>query len=133
MRGCIAFQSWCLGGPRIGSEDPSLRMKNAPSISSICWGFPFWGRTQRDCSVHSLRRNQDPKVARLSLDCSSLVSATPPCPDEQPSDPAFWNSGRVMEAEAHSSKTRNGGTQKSLCAQESRRPCLVSLSFWLNR
>ena len=73
MRACIAFQSWCLGGPRIGSEDPSLRMKNAPSVSSICWGFPFRGRTQRDCSVHSLRRNQD-LVPRLR-DC--LLTAPP--------------------------------------------------------
>lgn len=39
MRACIDFQSWCLGGPRIGSDDPSLGMKNALSASSFVEGF----------------------------------------------------------------------------------------------
>ena len=49
------------------------------------------------------------KAALWFLDCSSLVSAAPPFPDQQLLEPALWNSGKVMEAEAYSLKTRNGG------------------------
>ena len=42
MRACIVFQSWCLGGPRIGSDDPSFGIKNVSSASSTCWGFQFF-------------------------------------------------------------------------------------------
>ena len=59
MKACIIFQSWCLGGPRTGSDDP-FGMKNASSTSYICWGFQFCGRTQRYYHVYSLRRNKDP-------------------------------------------------------------------------
>ena len=54
-----------------------------------------------------------PKAALLSLDCSSMVSASPPFPDQPLFEPPFWNSGTVMEAEAHSVKTRNGGHRKA--------------------
>ena len=39
-------------------------------------------RVQRYCYAYSLRRNQDPdpEAALLSLDCSSLVSASPSLP-----------------------------------------------------
>ena len=40
-----------------------------------------------------------PKAALLFLDCSSLVSASPPFPDQQLSEPARLNSEKVMEAE----------------------------------
>ena len=60
MRACIVFQSWCLGGPRVGSEDLSFGMNKASSTSSVCWGFQFCGWTQRYCYVYSLRRNQNP-------------------------------------------------------------------------
>ena len=39
-----------------------------------------------------------PKAAVLFLDCSSLVSSTPPFPDEQLFEPALWTSGKVTEA-----------------------------------
>ena len=40
-----------------------------------------------------------PKAALLFLDFSSLVSASPPFPDEQLFELALWNSGKVKEAE----------------------------------
>ena len=54
-----------------------------------------------------------PKAALLFRDCSSLVSAFPPFPDEQLFEPALWNSGKVMEAEAYSLKKRHGGHRKA--------------------
>ena len=53
-----------------------------------------------------------PKAALLSLDGSSLVSASPPFPDDQLFGPALWNSGKVTEADVYSSKIRNGGHRK---------------------
>ena len=69
-----------------------------------------------------------PKAPLLFLDCSSLVSVSPPFPDEQLFELALWNSGTVMEAEAYSLKARNGGHRKA-CV--SRSPTgSGSISFW---
>ena len=43
-----------------------------------------------------------PQAALLSLDGSSLVSASPPFLDEQPLEPALWDSEKLMDAEAYS-------------------------------
>ena len=43
MRSCIVFQSWYLGGPRIGSEDPSIGMKNASLVGD---SVPMSGLTE---------------------------------------------------------------------------------------
>ena len=40
-----------------------------------------------------------PKAALLFLDCSSLVSASPPFPDSQLVEAALGNSGKVTEVE----------------------------------
>ena len=67
-----------------------------------------------------------PQAALLCLDGSSLVSASPPFPEQQPSEPAPWNSGKVLEAEGGPfPKNKKQRTQKSLCAQELHRawPC----------
>ena len=81
-------------------------------------GVFFCRRDQRYCCV-SLEGEPGPcpEAALLSLDSSSLVSASPPFPDEQLSEPALWHSGKVFEAEAYSLKMRNGG-HKGLCVQE---------------
>ena len=59
-----------------------------------------------------MRGNQDPgpKAELLFLDCSSLVFASPPFPDQQLFEPALWNSEKV--------------TQKGFCAQEFHRVLL---------
>ena len=59
-----------------------------------------------------MRGNQDPapKAVLLFLDCSSLVFASPPFPDQQLFEPALWNSEKV--------------TQKGFCAQEFHRVLL---------
>lgn len=38
---------------------------------------------------------------------------------------------KVLEAEVYSLKTRNGGSEKGLCAQEPTGPCLVSIALHL--
>ena len=60
------------------------------------------------------------KAAQFYLDCSCMVSTSP---DKQICEPTLWNSGKVMETETCSLKTRNGG-HKGLCAQESHRALL---------
>ena len=66
-----------------------------------------------------------PKAALLFLDSSSLVSASPPFPDQQLSEPAPWNSGKAMEAEwGPFPKNKKWGTQKGFCAQEPHRALL---------
>ena len=67
-----------------------------------------------------------PKAALLSLDCPSLVSASPPFLDEQLFEPTLWNSGKLVKAEVNSLQTRNG-EHKGFCAQESHMPCSVSV------
>ena len=110
-------KSWCLDDPRVGSNDPSFGVKNASSTSSICWGFWCCGRTQRHC--YSLKRNQDP-APRLHY---GLWTAPPWSLHPLPS---LNNNclnllfGNVMEAEAHSPKTRN------CVARIPIGPCLVS-------
>ena len=60
-----------------------------------------------------------PKAALLFLDSSSLVSASPPFPDQQLSEPALWNSGKAMEAEwGPFPKNKKQGTHKDFRAQE---------------
>ena len=53
----------------------------------------------------------------ISSDSSSLISASPPFPDWQLSEPAVWNLGKVMEVEGQ-------GTQKGFHAQEPHRVLL---------
>ena len=65
------------------------------------------------CILLEKELGSSPKTALLSLDYSSLVYASPPFPDQQLFEPALWNSGKVMEAEAYSLKTKSGGHRKS--------------------
>ena len=51
----------------------------------------------------------------LFLDSSSLVFASPSFPDQQLFEPALWNSGKVIEAEVYSLKTRHGRTERLVC------------------
>ena len=115
MEACIVFQSWCLGGPRIGSDDP-FGMKNVSSTSSICWEFWFCGVTRRHCYVYSLRRNKDPDP---NLYCLLTVLLWSLCPLNSLINKSlnllFWNAGNIMESEAHSPKTRNGDMEKLVC------------------
>ena len=68
-----------------------------------------------------------PKAVLLCLDGSSLVSTSPPFPDQPLSEPAPWISGKAMEAEwAPCPKSKKWGTQKGLCAQEPHRALLGS-------
>ena len=90
-------------GPRAGSGGPPA-------------GFPLWGVSVQQqnaklllCIFLEEGPGCCPKAALLSLEGSSLVSASPPFPDEQLLEPALWTSGKVMEAEANALKTRNGG------------------------
>ena len=66
------------------------------------------------------------KAALLFLDCSSLVSSSPRFPDYQLFEPALWNSGKVIEAEAHSLKIRNGGHRKTFMPRSPTGSCSVS-------
>ena len=112
-----------LGGPRIGSWDPSFRMKNASSTSSIHWGLQFCGNTQRCCYVYSLRRNQDP-APRLHYCLWTL----PPWPLQcLPSlignllSMLFGTQGmsrRLKSIPLKAKKKKNRGYRKALCSQE---------------
>ena len=83
MRACIVFQSWCLGGLRIGSDDPSFGINNASLASSICQGILVLQKNSKVLLSVFLEEEPGPcpKFALLILDCSSLVSASPPFPD----------------------------------------------------
>ena len=102
-----------------GNEGCSI--KDAPLTSCLCWGFQFCKRTQRYFYLYALRRRLGPgscpKAALLLLDGSSLVSASPPFPDQPLWVSAPWSSGKVLEAEAYSPKARNRGHRKP-CSQE---------------
>ena len=93
-------------------------MKNASLTSSICWGFSSAEELKDVMCIPLGGTRPCPKAALLFLYCSFLVCASPPFPDEQVFESAFWNSGKVMEAEAHSPKIKKWGTQKGLCAWE---------------
>ena len=68
--------------------------------------------------------------AVLLLDCFSLVSASPPFPDQQLTEPTPWNSGTATEAVwGPFPKNEKWGTQTALYAQESHR-ALLSCSSW---
>ena len=67
-----------------------------------------------------------PKPALLCPDCSSLVSASPPFPDQQLFESALWNSGKVMEAGVYSLQTRNTGHRKDSVPRSPTGSCLVS-------
>ena len=60
---------------------------------------------------------------RCFLECSSLVSVSPPFPNSQLFESALWNPGKVMEAGVCFLQIRNGG-QKGFCAQEPHRVLL---------
>ena len=66
------------------------------------------------------------KAALLSLDCSSLVFASPPFPEEQLFELDFCNSGKVMEAEDCFRQTRNGGHRKASMPRSPMGSCFVS-------
>ena len=68
-----------------------------------------------------------PRAELLFLGCSSLVSASPPFPDEQLFKYALWNSGKVIEAGGCSLQTRNGGHRKASVPRSPTGPCSVSL------
>ena len=62
------------------------------------------------------------KAVLLFLDCSSLVFASPPFPDQHLSELVPRNSGKSMEAEWDPvRKNKKWGTQKGFCAQEPHR------------
>ena len=63
-----------------------------------------------------------PKAVLLSLDCSSLVSASPPFLISR-------NSGKVVEAEAYSIKISNGGHRKACVPRSPTGPCSVAIAF----
>ena len=139
---CIFSHSWCLVGPRICSDDPSFGMKNSPSISSICWGFWFCGKTQRYCYVYSLRRNQD-TIPSLHF-CLCLMNAPPwslypfhslicKCLNL-----LFGSQGMSWKLKPIPQKQEMGDTE-NLCEQEPHRATSVSKSWvrhtvhWENR
>ena len=113
-------------GPRTGSAGPppSWNEDASSGSSSFCWGFQFCRKNQSYCSVYSLRRSQDPAL-RLHY-CVLMAppwSLPPPFPDEQL---PFGNSGKGMEAEAHSLKTSNGGRGKACVPGSPIGPCSVT-------
>ena len=56
-----------------------------------------------------------------------FLTASPPFPDQQLSEPAPWDSGKVVEAErGPSPKNKKWGPQKGFCAQDPTGPCLVT-------
>ena len=71
-----------------------------------------------------------PKASLYFIGCSSLVSASPPFPDYQLSEPAYWNSGKVREAGVCSLQTRNGGHRKASVPRGPTVSCLVSPSIY---
>ena len=111
MRACTVFHSWCLGGPRIGSDDPCFRMKKASSTSFICWGFQKNSKGLL-CIFHKEEPGPSPRGALLSW-LFRPGFYPPSLPWLATFWTCFWNSGKVMEAEAHSPKTRNGGHRKA--------------------
>ena len=70
-----------------------------PEVTILHLGecLSFCRRTQRQCCVYYLRRNQDltPKLTLLFLDCSYLVSAFSSFPDQQLFESALWNSREI--------------------------------------
>ena len=74
-----------------------------------------------------------PKSVLLLLDCYSLVSASPPFPDQQLSKPVL-HSGKAMVAEGRPfPKNKKWGTQKGSCSQEPHRAVsgFRSNEFWV--
>ena len=53
------------------------------------------------CVSLDVELEPSPKAALLFLDFSSLVTVSPPFPNQQLFEPALWNSGKIMEAEAY--------------------------------
>ena len=96
--------------------------------SPTWWGFQYLQNSSKILWRVSLEGEPGPcpKAALLFLDCSSLVSASPPFPDQQLFEPALWNSGEVMEAEVYSLQTRNGGHRKTSIPRSPAGSCLVS-------
>ena len=105
---CLSEQVF--SGPRTGSGGPPSSRNEDCSTKKFFHLLGVWFCRKRltYCSIDSWRRSQDPapKAALLSLDSSSLVSASPPFPDWQ------LPFGKVLEAEAYSLKTRNEGHRK---------------------
>ena len=110
MQACVLLptgQSWHLVAP-------------GTVLMVLLPGFPLLGvLVLQECSkiLSCIFLEEDPghcpKAALVSSDCSSLVSVSPPFPDEQLFEPALWNSGTVMEAEPYFLKIRNGGHRKA--------------------
>ena len=63
-----------------------------------------------------------PKAAILLLVCSTLVSASSPLPDLHLLEPAFWNSGKVLETEIYSLQIRNGEHRKGFTLRNPQGP-----------
>jgi len=80
MRIRVKASLYCLSklvfsGPRTGSGGPSI----PPPMLPFLGGFSSAERLKNTVMYIPFC----PKAAMLSLDCSSLVSASPPFPDEQ--------------------------------------------------
>ena len=104
------LRSWCL-------VSPGQVLVRLLSCSLFVGGFALQNSKILLCLFLEEESGTCPKPALLFLDGSSLVSASPPFPDQQLSEPALWNLGKTLKAEAYSLKTRNEGHSKA-CAQE---------------
>ena len=110
MQAFILFQSWCL-------------VVTGLVLVGLLSGFHLLGVLvlQKNsktllCVLIKEEPGPCPKAVPLFLDFSFL-STSSAFPDEQLFEPALWSPGKVLEAEAYSLKTRNGGHRKA-CAQE---------------
>ena len=91
-------------------------------------GVLFCRKAQSSCSVCSLRRNQD-----LPQGCTIVSWLLLPglcIPSLPRSATALWNSGKVMEAEACSLKTRNGGHRKACVPRVASTQPLLTGAKW---
>ena len=113
----LFFQSWCWGGPKIGSEDPSFGMNNASSTSSICWGFQFCGRSQSYYYAYSLRRKKD---LASRLHCCLLTIPPGLCIPSLPWLATFWTcffeiQGMLQRPKLIPPRKEMGDTEKLVC------------------
>ena len=137
MHACV-LQSWCQAPPgwswwSSGLSQCDFFLEEGGFVelftSPIGWGLWFCRRARGCCSVCPLRLNREtcPQAALLFLDGSSLVSASPPSPDQRLLEPALRSSAEILEAEGGLyPQNKKLGTGKGFCAQK---PLKTLLSF----
>ena len=86
-------------------------------------GFSFVEELRKLCISLEAEPGPCSKAILLFLGCSSLVSASPPFPDQQLFESAFWDTGKVLNVES-TPCNKEQRALKSFCAHEPHRVLL---------